>query len=481
VGEPLRMPQPAPHPPVNRLVDPAENLYLQGPFAPVDDEVAVDDVRVEGRLPEELRGSYLRNGPNPQFTPLGSYTHPFDGDGMVHMLTFERGRVSYRNRWVATRGLTSERRAGRALYGGLMTPIMPDSSTIGPDGDPSPFKNLANTNVIRHCDRTLALSNGGMPYEMRDDLSTVGEQDFEGGLTGGMSAHPKLDPVWEELHFIRSDVVAPYLTYGVIGPKGRVTRSEPIDLPEPSLIHDFVVTDNHVVYFDSPAVFDFDAMIRGEQVMHWRPERGTRIGVMSRHTETPETLWFPVDNCFVMHFLNGYSDGDTVVVDYIHRTRPDVVAEDEENIPRLHRAVLDVSRRTVHVELIDYRAVEYPRVDDRRTGLRHRVGYAVAATDPNSARVGYFDSVVRYDLEGGTSTEHRLHPGVMAGEPVFAPRPGGTAEDDGWVLVHTYDVERDSSDLVVLDAARFNAPPIAIVHLPVRVPVGLHGNWYPAG
>jgi carotenoid cleavage dioxygenase len=470
----------APQPPVIGLVDPAGNPFLQGPFTPVDDEVDVGDLRIEGRIPQELNGSYLRNGPNPQFTPLGSYTYPFDGDGMVHKLTFDDGRVSYRNRWVVTRGLAAERRAGRALYGGLITPFMPDAASIGADGDPNPFKNLANMNVIRHCGRTLALWDGGAPYELADDLSTVGEFDFEGGLPGGMTAHPKIDPVWDELCFFRYDVVPPYLVYGVVGPKGRVTRTEPIDLPDPALVHDFVVTEEHVVFFDSPAVFDFEAMLRGEQALRWREGRGTRIGVMPRDGEAGEMLWIPVDDCFVMHFLNGYTENNTVVVDYIHRNRPDVLAAGEENVPRLHRAVIDLARRTVHQELVDYRAVEFPRIDDRRTGLRHRIGYAASATDPFGAEVGYFDSVVRYDLEDATSTEHRFQPGVIAGEPVFAPRPGGTGEHDGWVLVMTYDVEHDTSQLVVLDAAHFGGPPVAIVHLPIRVPVGLHGNWFPA-
>ncbi len=476
----MRMSQPAPQPPVIGLVDPAGNPFLQDQFAPVDEEIDVADVRVEGRLPEELNGSYLRNGPNPQFRPIGSYTHPFDGDGMVHMVTFDEGRASYRNRWVLTRGLAAERRAGRALYGGMLTPFMPDAASIGPDGDANPFKNVANTNVVRHAGRTLALCDGGVPYELGPDLSTIGEYDFNGDLPGGMTAHPKIDPVWDELFFLRYDVVPPYLVYGVVGPKGRVTRIEPVDMPEPTLVHDFVVTEEHVVLFDCPAVFDSEAMQRGEQALRWHEGRGTRIGVMPREGTGDEMLWIPVDECFVMHFLNGYTENDTVVVDYVHRTRPDMLSGGRSDTPRLHRCVIDLSRRSAHDELIDHRAVEFPRIDDRRAGLRHRVGYAAAATDPFGVAEGIFDSVVRYDFEAGSSSEHRFQPGVIPGEPVFVPRPDRYSEHDGWVLVMTYDTQRHTSDLVVLDAARFASAPVAVVHLPVRVPMGLHGNWFPA-
>jgi carotenoid cleavage dioxygenase-like enzyme len=477
----MRITPPAPKTPVVELVDAAGNPWLRGAFAPVRDELDANDLSVEGRLPAELTGSYLRNGPNPQFTPLGSYTFPYDGDGMVHMVTFEGGRARYRNRWVVTRGLAAERRAGRALYGGTFTPFQPDPARLGADGDPNPFKNWANMNVVRHCGRVLALSDGGVPYELTAELATVGERDYDGLLPTGMSSHPKVDPIWDELCFFRTDVVPPYLVFGVVGPKGRVTRTEPIDLPEPVLIHDFVVTDQHVVFFDSPAVFDQQALLRGEPPLRWNEQRGTRIGVMPREGGAADLRWIPVEDCFAMHFLNGYTDGETVVVDYVHRRRLDAPGGTDDNVPRLHRAVVDLTRRSARDELVDSRAVELPRIDDRRAGLRHRVGYLAAASDPSAARTIAFDTIVRYDVDAGASTAHRFAPGVMVGEPVFAPRPGGYDEDDGWVLVFAYDTTQDRSDLVVLDAARVSSPPIAVVHLPRRVPAGMHGAWLPAG
>jgi carotenoid cleavage dioxygenase-like enzyme len=477
----MRIPPAVPKLPVVELVDAAANPWLRGAFAPVRDELDTNDLAVEGRLPGELVGSYVRNGPNPQFTPLGSYTFPFDGDGMVHMVTFEGGRARYRNRWVVTRGLAAERRAGRALYGGTFTPIAPDPARLGADGDPNPFKTWANMHVVRHRGRVLALSDGGTPYELTAELATVGERDYDGLLPGGMSSHPKLDPIWDELCFFHTDVVPPYLVFGVVGPKGRVTRTEPIDLAEPALIHDFVVTDQHVVFFDSPAVFDAQALLRGEAAVRWNGQRGTRIGVMSRESDAVDLRWIPVEDCFAMHFLNGYTDGDTVVVDYVHRRRLDVPGGMDDNVPRLHRAVIDLDRRTVRDELVDSRAVELPRIDDRRTGLRHKVGYVAAASDPAATRTAMYDTIVRYDVDAGSATEHRFTPGVVVGEPVFAPRPGGLAEDDGWVLVFTYDTNHDRSDLVVLDASRVSAPPVAVVHLPRRIPVGMHGSWLAAG
>ena len=130
--------------------------YLQGNNAPVHEEIDVANLPVDGELPHDLEGIYMRNGPNPAFDPI-SYTYPFDGDGMIHAVYFDKGRARYRNRWVKTKGLKAEQRAGRALYGGLFNPVPIDPSLVGPDGDPGPIKNVANTSVIQHGGHILAL------------------------------------------------------------------------------------------------------------------------------------------------------------------------------------------------------------------------------------------------------------------------------------------------------------------------------------
>ena len=90
-----------------------------GPYAPIFDEAVFDSLPVQGEIPKDLNGVYLRNGPNPRFAPQGRY-HPFDGDAMVHALRFDHGRVEYRNRFVRTKGFLEEQAAGRALYAGLI-------------------------------------------------------------------------------------------------------------------------------------------------------------------------------------------------------------------------------------------------------------------------------------------------------------------------------------------------------------------------
>jgi carotenoid cleavage dioxygenase-like enzyme len=292
----------------------AANPFLSAGFAPVHDELNVESLPVHGEIPHEMRGVFMRNGPNPAYSPL-SYTYPFDGDGMIHALYFAAGRVSYRNRFVMTRGLKAERRAGRALYGGLMRPVALDPTLIGPDGDPSPFKNLANTNVVGHGGRYLALWEGGLPYELSRELETLGEHDFGGKVRDAVTAHPKFDPATGEMLMFRYAPVPPYLVYRTVDRSGAVVREQPIDAGAPFMIHDFAVTSRHVVFLLCPYVFDLDAARRGGAPLSWQPQRGTRIAIVRR--DGGPTRWMDAEAFFVFHFMNAHETETVITIDYV--------------------------------------------------------------------------------------------------------------------------------------------------------------------
>ncbi|MGZ4801683.1 MAG: carotenoid oxygenase family protein [Acidimicrobiia bacterium] len=440
---------------------------------PVDDELDTMDLPVQGEIPAALDGSYVRNGPNAQYPRPAGWKYPYDGDGMLHIVTMAQSRARYRNRWVLTKGLVAERQVGHALLPGTF-----DSGT----GNGTAAKNWSNTNVISHAGRILSLWEGGAPYELTWRFGTVGEHTFDGGLPGAMCAHPKIDPVWDELCWFRYSAEPPYLVYGVVSPRGQISRTTPVDIPRPVLMHDFAVTDQHVVFFDSPAVLDPSAAATGAPVVRWEPEHGTRIGVMSRDVEHDRVRWFPVENRFVMHVMNAYTDGDAIVVDYVHRPSFELdTAAGIEQMPRLHRCVIELGRGVVSDEMLDSTPVDLPRIDDRRAGLRYRYGYLAGVTHSDGRPSGIgFDTLLRYDLGTNAVVHHRFKDGVLVGEPQFVPRPGSLTEGDGWVLALTYDVVHDSSELAIIDAEDFAARPVATVQLPRRVPAGLHGTWLPA-
>jgi carotenoid cleavage dioxygenase len=458
---------------------PADDAWLNGLFAPVADELDVGDLEVEGSLPPGLRGAFLRNGPNPAFPPIVRY-HVFDGDGMIHGITFDgEGGARYRNRFVESRALLAERRAGHALYGGLAQFVVPDPEVVAEGGL---YKNTANTHVVRHAGRILALMEGAGPTELRADLSTVGEYDFGGRLVGAMTAHPKVDPATGEMLFFGYSPLPPFLRFHVTDAAGTLLRSVDLDLPRSVMMHDFAVTERHVVLFDLPALFDLQATLSGGAAVRWEPQHGARIGVLPRDATTDEVRWTEVEPFYVFHFLNAYDEGDSVVVEGCRASRlPLSFGEEplaEPVQPALHRWRIDTTAGSITDEQLDDRAVDFPRVADAAAGLDNRYGYAAHLRE-GDGEFASFSSVVKYDRRTGDATEHVYGPHAQAGEAVFAADPHGSAEDDGWLLNFVVDKPTGHTDVVVLDARDVAAGPVAEVRLPRRVPIGFHGSWLP--
>jgi carotenoid cleavage dioxygenase-like enzyme len=458
--------------------EPAIDPYLSGVWEPVHDELVATDLPVTGPLPAGLVGSYLRNGPNPVFAPLGRY-HLFDGDGMLHGVRLEDGKASYRNRWIESAALGVERRAGRSLYGGLSEFKMPDPEVMAEGG---PMKNTANTHVVRHAGRTFALLEAARPTQVGPDLETLGEYDYDGALVGPMTAHPKIDPVTGEMIFFGYNPFPPYLRVHVADASGRLVRTVEVDLPAPVMMHDVAVSSRYVILFDLPAVFDLPSMLAGGPGIRWEPSNGSRIGVLDRQDLDAPPRWFDMDDFWMFHTLNAYDDGTAVVVEGCRTDRLNAAFGEDEPVraapPTLHRWRIDLASGRVTDEQLDDRPGDFPRVNDDRAGLNTRYGYVARATRWNDDDV-VFDGFVKHDLHGGTSAVYEYGQGTVAGEPVFAPDPERTGDDDGgWILNYVYDRAEDRSDFVVVDAAAMAE--VARVHLPRRVPSGFHGNWFAA-
>ena len=343
------------------------NPFLQGNFAPWRVEGDAPDLEVQGELPHGLNGTFYRNGPNPAFEPAGRY-HWFDGDGMIHAVMLRDGRASYRNRWVRNAGLGEERAAGRATFRGLleMTPT-----------EVPRFKNTANTNIVWHAGRLLALMEAALPTQLvPGTLETIGEWDFAGRLAGPMTAHPKIDPETGEMLFFGYSPFPPYLAYHVADPTGTLRRSEPIDLAWPSMIHDFAVTRDHVVFILCPLVFSFERVRERGGVFSWEPERGTRLGVMPRDGGNADVRWVETDAAYVFHPLNAYDEDGRIVLDVARYGRLDFMSAkaardpgwEGDAVARLHRWTIDVAAGRVRSTPLDDVSCEFPRADERRLG-----------------------------------------------------------------------------------------------------------------
>ena len=447
---------------------PVANPYLVGNYAPVSTEETVTDLPVTGMLPETLNGRYLRNGPNPIGSPDPATYHWFAGEGMVHGIRLDAGRARwYRNRWVRSAEV---------------------AAALGEEPHPGPVVEgmdfAANTNVIAHAGRIYAIVEAGArPYELTAELEAVGPSDFQGTLPGGYTAHPKRDPQTGELHAISYYWAwGNQVQYSVVGVDGRVRRLVDIPVGGPVSIHDLSITTRYAVIYDLPVLFSPEALSEGFAFPYrWSEDYHSRVGLLPLDGGADDVVWCEVEPCYVFHPMNAYDEDGTVVVDLVrhpkmfatHLTGPD------EGAPVLERWRIDPAAGKVATELLDDRAQEFPRVDERVVGRRHRYGYSASVNneDQDEAGFGIGSALLKHDLTTGAVDTKLLRGG--AGEAIFVPERATSDEDAGYVLSLVYDAERQASDLLVLHAQDFTGDPVAVVHLPVRVPYGFHGNWAP--
>lgn len=328
-------------------------------------------------MPVALNGAYLRNGPNPRFTPLGSYVYPLEGDAMVHGIWLAGGRARYANRFVRTEALQAEEQAGRALWGGLMTGYVPDASQVGPELAGRP-KAMPDINVVLHGGRVLALAESDCPYRLSPELATLGRETFDGALPAGITAHPKVDPGTGEMVVFCYQLEAPYLTWATLGPDGMVTRpATPITgVDRPVMIHDMALTARFVVLVLAPLHFDMGAAMSGGSMLAWRPQDGTRIALVPR--DGGLVRWSHTDAFWTWHSANAFDDGESldapVVLDYVEWSHPGGLVPGRAD-GGLARTTIDPRTGAVDRTWLDRALMEFPRIDDRRIGGRHaRVG-----------------------------------------------------------------------------------------------------------
>ncbi|WP_279246247.1 carotenoid oxygenase family protein [Candidatus Litorirhabdus singularis] len=431
-----------------------ENLpfYLKDNFAPTFEEVTATELKVTGEIPRALNGRMLRNGPNPQ---TGWSSHWFLGDGMIHGVELEDGKANwYRNRYVRT-------------------PLFADSGADPIEAIMDLQKSAANTHIIHHAGKILALEEAHLPFALTPELETEGPWDFAGKLNTPMTAHPKTCPETGELLFFGYGIFPPYLTYHRVSASGELVQSEEITVPGATMIHDFNITRNYVIWMDLPAVWDVENMADSGLPIKWDPSYGARLGVMPREGCDADVVWYEIDPCYVFHPLNAYEEGNQIVIDVCRKAN--VMAARVESPAMLYRWVIDQDKGTVTETQLDDRSTEFPRLNDSLVGLKHRYGYVAGLSDVGPLAERY----IKFDLANDSSQVFELGAGREGSEAVFVADPDGSAEDDGWLLSYVFDKAAGTSELVIMDAADLSRGALATVHLPARVPMGFHGSWIP--
>lgn len=457
----------------------ALNPYLHGLYAPVAGQTTIERCEVIGELPRDLHGAYVRNGPNPARAPQDLH-HWFDGDGMLHGMYFEDGRAEYRSRYVRTADFSADLEGGCGA-GGVMLPAQHWR------GD-KVYKDTANTDVLLHGGSLLALWYiSGTPVRIdARTLETLREETFDGDLPRHVSAHSKVDPVSGEFVFFDYALYEPWMSFGVVDRNNRLLNFDKVTLPGPRLPHDMGLTENYLILHDLPVVMTEQGLKRGQWSIEQRRGQPTRFGVVPRMGRGSEVRWFETEPCYIYHVINAWEEGDEVVM-HGCRMVPNGIAPDQSYGPyasmvavlALHAVPcewrMNLKTGAVRTRQLDDRIGEFPVINLDRMGRKTRYAYVMAIdTDTDLQR---FDGIHKYDLVSGACQTHRYAPGWFGSEAAFAPRVGGTDEDDGYLTVFVTEAATGRSEVQVLDARDITRGPLARVVLPCRVPAGFHATW----
>ena len=452
------------------------NYFLQGNYAPLKKENYFENITsIIGEIPKELNGVLYRNGPNPQFPDTNK--HWFEGDGMLHMFSISKGKISYRNRWTMTEVFKLERQAGKMLFRGFN-----DSTPQEPTTNIS--RNTANTNIVQYGGKLLALEEQSCSIEINPlDLSTIGQWDYDGQIQN-MSAHPHFDATTGEMHNFAYTAGSNDINYYIFTLAGLIKKTETISAPFSSLMHDFFITKDYALFPVHPLTFNMKRREQGKPILMWEPGLGSHLGIMPHNGTANDIIWIEMNSHHVFHYMNAYQQENSIVLDGLKSERAHLFPDANGNVPALEESPPQLTRWVINLDLkkvtetqLDSTPAEMPRFDERFTGLLYQHGYVVAKVDPKTSSFG-FDAIMHYDLKNNIQKIRKFGKGSDVSEPIFVPREKNSPEGDGFILSVIYVPERNCSDLYILDAMNIDKEPLAIVQLPERVPNGFHGNWY---
>jgi carotenoid cleavage dioxygenase-like enzyme len=455
--------------------------YRTGPWQPtlVEHDTSALEV-LEGAVPTDLRGLFLRNTENPVHDSIGLY-HPFDGDGMLHQVLFEDGRASYRNRFVRTDGFLAEQQAGAPLWTGTLD--SPERS-VRPDGwgARGRMKDASSTDVVVHRGRALTTfwMCGDVYAADPRTLDPLGKEEWV-PAGPGISAHPKVDLRTGELHVFGFGKEAPFLHVGTVGPDGDLRSWRGIDLPHVPFLHDIAFTERFLIVNDFPQFWDPELLAQGVHLPRFFPDLPSRFGLVPR--TGGDVLWFEAAPTYVLHFTNAWEEGDEIVLEgyFQHCPDPERRADDSRTMsmfrhialdrlqPTPHRWRFDLRTGSTREEQLSDRWMEFGTIAAGAAQAPHRFTYAM------TAKPGWFlfDGIVKRDAVTGTEVRWAFPEGEFGSETHFAPRLGATSEDDGYLVTLT------THECQVFAAQDLTAGPIARLRLPEPISSGTHATWMP--
>lgn len=453
--------------------------------------------RLEGEIPLELEGTLFRNGPGALDVHGTPVQHPFDGDGMITAIAIKNGKAYFQNRFVKTKEFIEEQKAGKMLYRGVFGSQKPGG--IFKNIFDLRLKNIANTNVIYWGQKLLALWEAAEPYRLDPyTLDTLGIDYLDDNLKPGQSfsAHPWVDPHCEMdqgepclVNFAIQPGLKTKINIFEMSPTGKMLRRHSHEIKGFAFIHDFAITPNYCIFFQNPVSYNplpFLLGLKGAgECINFDRDQPTSIIVIPRKAPYDQVRVFPTQAGFIFHHANAFEkDDQTLCIDSVcyqelTQINPEISYKDVDfsalTPGQLHRFTVDLKQEKVTKEMIDPWCVEFPVIHPDKVGRDYRYLYIGATHHPeiNAPLQG----ILKLDLQTKERQFYSFAPQGFTGEPMFVPKPNAKEEDEGWVLVFSYNAADHCSQLSIFDAQNITQGAIATLSLNHHIPYGLHGSW----
>ncbi|MGD1846938.1 MAG: carotenoid oxygenase family protein [Salibacteraceae bacterium] len=450
-------------------------------------EHSFEPLEVEGQVPDDLNGVLYLNGPG-LFSHFGSpYKYWPDGDGAITAIRLNAGKTWGACRVLESQGLVEERKNQQPLYGSVGT-----APASWLDRLRRKYKNPANINVLHWAGRTFALYESGLPTEFDPlTLETIGETNFGGVVDSRFAAHPH--------HVPRRGTTYNFgIEYGrktrlcvyEMRPNATIHRMVEIPLDWPPIMHDFIATDNHLIFFIPPLKVQTATLLMGVgSVMDnikWKEQLGTVVIVVP--IDDPKRVTrFRTDPIFQWQFANAYERQGEIVVDFVRYARFNMVGRinvkkskwkgDNGSRGYFHRSVINLRNKTLTHEQRWDQKCELPVVFPHKEGQENDTVFLGGFSGERARKEGAVDQLVRLNIDRGVQDIVSLGVNTTFTEPHFVSRKGARSADEGYLLSLTYDSDRDRSSLVILDAEDLSAGPLARCWFDHHIPPVFHGQW----
>nr|WQF66837.1 carotenoid cleavage dioxygenase CCD4.1 [Verbascum giganteum] len=467
-------------------------------FAPVDELPPTACEVVKGSLPSSLDGIYIRNGPNPPIIPRGPY-HLFDGDGMLHSIRISQGKATFCSRYVKTYKYSVERKIGYPVFvspfstfnngfsASMARVIVLTIARVLLTGCLDPRPNgfgTANTSLALFGGHLFALCESDLPYAIKvssdGDISTLHRHDFyTGDPLLRMTAHPKVDHETGQVFAFRSNISSPYLTFFRIDSSGKKGPDLPIfSMKGASLVHDFALTKNYVIFPDAKVELNAMEITRGRSPIVVNDAKVPRLGILRRDAvDESEVLWIEVPELNMSHCINAWEedcDNRIVLIVFNVLSGLDTLYLFESSLEKI---TIDLKMKEVQRQPLSTENLELGVINPAYARKKNRYVYAsIISQTPKAA------GVIKLDLErhsGNCTVGSRMYgERCYGGETYFVPREhdNPTAEeDDGYLVTYMHNENSNESWFLVMNAKSPTLDIVATVRLPRRVPYGFHG------